>query len=163
MAYNGKRLIVYLISIVVLVIILTVAFFIGMIIAHFEIVPETETTLMECFTAQVNMPYYPDIYTLGTIIDDELFLKILKCENLTGNPTLCNQEFGCGSGIGDGQLTAIAIKDCEIGLRKKINPYNPNDNMECSVWLYKEYGTAPWGCEECEWGSWDCWSQYLEK
>lgn len=94
-------------------------------------------------------------------IDDDLFLKILGCENIEADPDLCNQRFGCGSGIGIGQLTDIAIRDCENcvnGLCRDIDPFDPADNLECSLWLYETYGTAPWGCEDCEWGSWECWS-----
>ena len=115
-------------------------------------------TLNECFTRQVNMPYYPHIQILGMEVDEELY-TVLKCENPTFDPTLCNQKYGCGSGIGPGQLTAIAIKDCEKGLGKIIDPYDKRDNLECSIWLYEKYGTAPWGCPDCEWGSYNCWSK----
>lgn len=100
-----------------------------------------------------NMPYYPNTYILGIEVD-ECFYKIIEGESRFDS-TICNTKYGCGSGIGLGQLTTIAIKDCKEGLNKKIDPYNEEDNLECSIWLYEKYRTKPWGCPDCWWGSWD--------
>ena len=74
-----------------------------------------------------------------------------------GDSTVCNKQYGCGSGIGKGQLTAIAIEDCEKNLGKKIDPWNDGDNIECSIWLYETYGTKPWGTADTWWGSYRHW------
>jgi len=84
--------------------------------------------------------------------------EIMWCESC-GDPLVCNKEYGCGGGIGLGQLTAIAIEDCEKHLGKKINPRNADDNIECSIWLYETYGTKPWGTADTWWGSYHCWSK----
>ena len=159
-----KKIIKYII--VIFIITMVLSFCAGWIIRNNKI-EEDEVIrydFNDLFVGEVRSIFTPDTRVLGmliedTLTDEELFLKILECENSTGDPTKCNLEFGCSSGIGDGQLTAIAIKDCEKNLGKEIDPYNAEDNMECSRWLYNTYGTAPWGCEDCWWGSWDCWSE----
>ena len=108
---------------------------------------------------ELEEPKEPDIYLYGILIETKVLYKILECENLTFDPELCNQEYGCGSGIGLGQLTYIAIVDCENNLGIEIDPYNPQENLICSIWLFNKYGTASWGCEDCEWGSYECWSK----
>jgi len=103
------------------------------------------------------VPYLINREVYGILIDENLY-KILNCESKF-DPTVCNIEFGCGSGIGLGQLTAIAIKDCEKNLDKRIDPYSPHENLECSIWLYETYGTEPWGTAYTDWGSHKCWSK----
>jgi len=93
-----------------------------------------------------------------------LLYKIIECES-NFDPDAINQKYGSGSGIGLGQLTAVAIKDCENcidGLCRSINPFNPIDNLKCSLWLYEKNGTAPWGCPDCWWGSYNCWKGLTE-
>jgi len=50
----------------------------GLIFAKktFEMGYYGQITLNQCFTRQVNMPYYPDIYVLGTLIE-----QVIQCES----------------------------------------------------------------------------------
>ena len=105
-------------------------------------------------------PEEPDIYLYGVLIESKVLYKIIECESKF-DPTVCNKKYGCSSGIGLGQLTAIAIEDCENNLGVKIDPYNPQQNLLCSLWLFEKYGTDAWGCEDCEWGSYKCWSKVV--
>ena len=89
-------------------------------------------------------------------IEDNRLFKIIECESNFRN--VCNQKYGCHAGMGLGQLTRIAIKDCEKALKKKIHPFDPMENIECCNWLIEKYGTAPWGDSTTDWGSWACWS-----
>ena len=95
---------------------------------------------------------------LASLTGIDILDRIVWCES-KGNPTICNQEYGCGAGIGLGQLTAVAITDCENHLGKKIDPRNADDNIECSIWLYETYGTKPWGTADTWWGSYHCWGK----
>ncbi len=147
--------------IILLIILLGLAYLIAS--RAFAQKPPTEAnspyvSLSKCFTPARNIPYIPEYQVLGRIVD-ECFYKILEGESRF-DPTVCNQKYGCSSGIGLGQLTAVAIADCERNLGKEIDPYNEYDNLECSLWLYEKYGTAPWGTEDTEWGSYYYWSEH---
>jgi len=166
-----KKITIYIISIFIIVMILS--FYAGRTVRDNKIddsklrellatiaLLEIENKYWRELTDQYSNWLYNCEDELNELIEmgDVLFLKILDCESEL-DPTACNEKYGCGSGIGLGQLTAVAMKDCERGLEKTIDPYSPADNLECSLWLYKTYGTAPWGCKDCDWGSWDCWSK----
>jgi len=64
MAYNYKRLILYIVLLAAILIIWWIIS--GFIFAESG---KLETQLMECFTDQVNMSYYPYVYTMGSLID----------------------------------------------------------------------------------------------
>lgn len=123
-------------------------------IIHIEFLGET-------YLISISPPFLITGEVYGILIDEDLY-KILECENFTFDPELCNQKYGCESGIGLGQLTAIAIKDCENNLNKEINPRLPEENLECSIWLYETYGTKPWGDETTWWGSYNCWKDKIK-
>ena len=94
----------------------------------------------------------------GVPIESETFLRIIECES-SFRPDVCNKEFGCGAGAGLVQLIPKTIKYCEEKLGKKIDPFNPRDNLECGLWLYENESTRHWGYEGASWGSWNCWGR----
>jgi len=131
-------------------------------------------------------PYHIKPQVLGMLIDTNLQLlidkgltykeavlleKIADCESDWRN--ICNVERGCKAGQGIFQLIPSTVKYCEQKLEKKIDPFNKNDNLECAVWLLTEtsQGINHWGYPSWDsrgyingkrWGSWDCWSGYLD-
>ena len=81
---------------------------------------------------------------------------IEECES-KGNPTICNQEFGCSSGQGLFQIVPSTVRHCEIMLNKKIDPLNPEDNLECAEYLLYFEGDEHWVQSK------ECWNpKYLE-
>jgi hypothetical protein len=98
---------------------------------------------------------------IGDIRVDECFYKIIEAES-NFNPNAINKEYGTTGGVGLGQLIPSTIKYCEEKLGRKLDPLNPKDNLDCSLWLYKTYGTKPWGTATTWWGSYWKWSQYCD-
>lgn len=88
-------------------------------------------------------------------LDYECYTKILECESNFEN--ICNQNYGCSSGIGLGQLIPKTAKHTSKMLGREIDPSNVYDNLEASAWLLANEGTEHWGCPTCNWGSWSCW------
>jgi len=133
---------------------------------------ENGTSLNECFVEAPKIHSYPSVYTLGLIVDrnnlDELremvrinypvLYRIIKCES-SWNESVCSYK-GCGSGMGLGQIIPETLKYCEDKLNKKLDVFDAYDNLECSIYLYEKFGTAPWGSEkDLSWGSYSCWSK----
>ncbi len=85
---------------------------------------------------------------------------IKECES-GGNPTICNEEFGCIGGQGLYMITPNTLKDCKKVLGRNLDPFNPEDNEACAIWLYETRGTQPWGTAETWWGSYSCWSKEI--
>jgi len=98
---------------------------------------------------------FPKIYTLGALAEE-----IIWCES-RGKHDVCNQEFGCGAGMGLFQLIPSTVKYCEEKLGKTIDPFCPEDNYECGMWLLENEGTRHWGYEGANWGSYECWSKRI--
>ena len=82
---------------------------------------------------------------VGDVEIDTLILvdEIIDRES-GGDPSVCNKEFGCGSGMGLTQLIPSTVKYCEEKLGHKIDPFNPKDNLECAVWLLENEGIKHW-------------------
>ena len=103
---------------------------------------------------------------LGSPLDREKSLgsltgiakRIMHCES-GGNPTVCNQEYGCRAGIGLYQLIPSTVKYCEEKLGRDIDPFNADDNTVCAMYLLENEGTRHWGYEGASWGSWSCWHE----
>ena len=151
-----KKIAIYLI--LMMVIISVIAFVIGYFIGTSSHESEqAEISYNDLFLRAPNTPPTFDIRVYGVKIDLTLH-KIIKCES-GFEEKVCNKKYGCGAGMGLAQLTPIAIKDCENHLHKKINPFNGKENLECSLWLYKTYGTKPWGTAKTDWGSYNCWQE----
>ncbi len=87
-----------------------------------------------------------------------LLNKIIECESNWQN--ICNSK-SCDYGQGVAQLIPSTVKYCEDKLGHKIDPFNVNDNVECAVWLLENEGYQHWGTEITEWGSFNCWKDYL--
>ena len=110
------------------------------------------------------LPISPMIHinsrTYGNIFLEEgtKLYDIVKCES-GFNPTVCNKEFGCKSGMGLGQLIPSTVRYCEANLKKEIDPFDPEDNLECCSWLLENEGTGHWGTAETDWGSYNCWNE----
>jgi len=106
------------------------------------------------FIQAVTPTYYPNIQTLGALAE-----RIIFCES-SGRPDVCNQQYGCGAGMGLFQLIPSTVKYCEGKLGKSIDPFDPDDNYECGMWLLENEGPHHWGTETSWWGSYDCWKEY---
>jgi hypothetical protein len=93
-------------------------------------------------------------YAKDEINYEQLLLleEIIRRES-DGNPKICNQEFGCGSGMGLTQLVPGTVKYCEEKLGKEIDPFNPEQNLECAIWLLTNEGIGHWESDDGSWGS----------
>ena len=80
---------------------------------------------------------------LASLTPDDLLWKIVKCES-NFDPLVCNQKYGCKAGMGLCQLIPSTVKYCEEKLGKKIDPFNPEDNLECGKWLLENEGDIHW-------------------
>ena len=83
--------------------------------------------------------------------------KIVECENPSGNPLACNQQYGCIAGMGDFQLIPSTVLYCEEKLGRHIDPFIKEDNHACGMWLLENEGSYHWGTKDTWWGSWKCW------
>jgi len=155
------RFVIYLILLAILI---ALGFILTLVLKQPKGQTKRQITLNECYLYQMNIPFHPKTQVLGTLVDGELaetrplLYDIIKCES-NFNPSAVNQKYGSGSGIGLGQLTKVAIEDCEKNLKKRIDPYNAEENLECCLWLYETYGTDPWGTPTSSWGSYNCWGK----
>lgn len=89
-------------------------------------------------------------------LNEECFYAIIRCES-NFDSKVCNQKYGCSSGIGLMQIIPNTLQHCSEKLGRKIDPYIIQDNLECGAYLLKNEGTYHWGTEDSWWGSWDCW------
>ena len=85
--------------------------------------------------------------SLGMLLDE-----IIKRES-NGDPLVCNKQYGCKAGMGLTQLIPSTVKYCEEKLGKEIDPFNPEDNIECATWLLENEGIKHWQSEDGSWGS----------
>ena len=84
--------------------------------------------------------------------DPELLTEIIRRES-NFDPKVCNKEFGCNAGQGLVQLIPSTVKNCEKRLEIKIDPFNPEDNLECGAFLLGTDGIRHWEDPEGKWGS----------
>jgi len=82
---------------------------------------------------------------------ESLIDRIIRCES-DGDPSVCNQEYGCKAGMGLFQLIPSTVKYCEEKLGREIDPFNEVDNRACAMWLLENEGTRHWSQSE------HCWS-----
>jgi hypothetical protein len=104
-------------------------------------------------------PYYAPQNAKNDTENDNLEAKmkaIIACES-GGNPEVCNEEYGCGAGMGLCQLIPSTVKYCEEKLKKEIDPFNPDDNLECGWWLLINEGDKHW--EQSRY----CWEKLLKE
>ena len=97
----------------------------------------------------INGRVYGNIF----LAEDSKLYKIVECES-GFDPTVCNKKYGCGSGMGLGQLISSTVEYCEANLNKTIDPFDPEDNLECCMWLLEKDG-------DVHWRSWSghCWDK----
>ena len=86
----------------------------------------------------VTPPHFLKPQVLAMLLDE-----IIKRES-GGNPKACNKQYGCKAGMGLTQLIPSTVKYCEEKLKKKIDPFNPDDNLECAMWLLENEGLKHW-------------------
>ena len=113
-------------------------------------------SLEECFLYQPNIVYVP-IRILGIEVDETLY-EIIKCENRAFDPTICNEEYGCGAGIGLAMIIPSTGRHCEEKLGRELDLFDPRDNLDCAKWLLENEGTQHWGTPDSDWGTYYCWS-----
>lgn len=106
-------------------------------------------SLESCFYEQPNIVYVPTTYVLGTLVDEELY-RIIKCES-NFQPEVCSYA-GCESGMGLCQLIPGTVRYCEEKLGRPIDPFNPEDNLACGIWLYENEGNSHWDMSRDCWG-----------
>ena len=141
------------------------------ILYHFKVEtrPDTQTKresspiiIDQSFLKVSVNPVYIHPQVLGIMMggleyeDAELLNRIITCES--GWRNICNQEYGCDSGMGVAMLIPSTVKYCEEKLGKSIDPLNEEDSLECASWLLENEGAGHWGCATCDWGSWHCWN-----
>jgi len=100
--------------------------------------------------------HYPNDKVLA-----ELLEHIIDCENPKRDPTACNWEYGCCSGIGMAQIVPSTGKYCEEMLGRELDLFNKEDNLACAMWLLENEGIQHWGCPDCDWGTYWCWAKYI--
>ena len=102
-------------------------------------------------TAKGNSPYFiaPNgvlgaFYAEGRVSYQEAILlaEIIRRES-GGRADVCSYA-GCGSGMGLVQLIPSTVKYCEEKLGQKIDPFNPEDNLKCGIWLLQNEGIRHW-------------------
>ena len=116
---------------------------------QFTITPEEEVAIEP---VRIEVPKYQIL----DVVVSRTFYRIIECES-NFCYDVCNEEFGCIAGQGLAQLIPSTVEYCEKKLGKDIDPFNPQDNLECALWLYRNEGTRHWGCIDCSWGSYHCW------
>jgi hypothetical protein len=55
---------------------------------------------------------------------------------------VCNAKQGCNAGQGLFQIIPSTLRNCEVGLERKLDVFNPVDNMDCGWWLLTKDGVA---------------------
>jgi len=134
--YNNKRLILYIVLLIAILII-------WWIISGFlfdESTPETQ--LMDCFTAQVNMPYYVRTYTLGTIIE-----QVIICES-GGNHYDSNGEILRGK-AGEWGLCQFKQKTWDMFNKERgtnLDIESKEDQLDMINWAFEKGYQYHWTC-----------------
>ena len=80
---------------------------------------------------------YPELY------------RIIFCES-SFRENVCSYK-GCWAGMGLAQIIPSTKKYCEEKLGQIIDPFNPDDNLTCALWLYLNEGTKHWKSSETCW------------
>ena len=90
---------------------------------------------------------YPELY------------RIIKCESNFRN--ICNQKYGCQAGMGLAMIIPKTEKHCEKMLGRELDMLNPQDNLDCAVYLYVQEGNYHWGTPTSNWGTYWCWKKQV--
>ena len=103
------------------------------------------TQIVQSVYLQATAPLPQKSQVLASLMD-----KIIDCES-GGDPTICNREFGCGSGMGLCQIIPSTLKYCEEKLGRELDPFDSEDNLACCWWLIENEGTDHWKMSEHCW------------
>lgn len=76
-------------------------------------------------------------------LNPKLPLEIVRRES-NFVPDICNQKFGCRSGIGLFQLIISTLKHCQVELGRQLDARSIEDNIDCGLWLLKNEGIGHW-------------------
>jgi len=92
----------------------------------------------------ISEPVYQDSIEIEREKAINKVLALIIQRESSGRPNVCNKKYGCASGMGLTQLIPSTIHYCEEKLQKRINPFNPDDNLMCARWLLENEGTKHW-------------------
>lgn len=92
-----------------------------------------------------------DLYWEVRIEYPELF-DIITCES-GWRPEVCNEDYGCRSGMGLAQFIPTTWKYIQDKEVKVDDPFNIEDNLTAAIWLYSNEGNYHWSQSE------SCWSK----
>lgn len=118
---------------------------------------DQEYNLNSAVVYQLNYP----VKIIYGLIEGELLYEIIKCES-DFDPSCCNRQYGCGSGMGLAQIIPRTLKHCEEKLKRSLDPFDPYDNIACANWLLENEGSQHWGTKDTDWGSYYCWSDKIK-
>ena len=85
-------------------------------------------------------------------LNPKLPLEIVRRES-NFVPDICNQKFGCRSGMGLFQIVLGTLKHCQSKLGRLLDAFDPIDNTDCGLWLLKNEGIVHWEDPFGKWGS----------
>lgn len=85
-------------------------------------------------------PSFQTPYDIGI----ELLLEEIIRRESNGDPKICNTEYGCNAGMGLTGLIPSTVTYCEEKLGRKIDPFEPEQNLACARWLLKNEGIKHW-------------------
>ena len=119
-------------------------------------------------------------------VNSELAKRIVFCES-SGNPKVCSEGIKCNQGMGlfgivsetwNATLVKMAREDefmparcwnlvylSEVHLFEKYRDeaiFDPVCNSMVGLWLVEHEGTKHWGYEGANWGSYECWKDYVD-
>ena len=92
-------------------------------------------------------PFIPE-RTLSSLVSFVEGERIVSCES-SGNPRAKNPR---SSAKGLFQIIDSTARECEEALGRKLDMYNPVDNIACAEYQYEQYGTKPWNASKHCWG-----------
>ena len=81
--------------------------------------------------------YYPELY------------DIVRCES-SFRPKVCSYK-GCEYGMGLGGIIPSTLHYCEEKLGRKLDPFDPKDNLDCCKWLLENEGLRHWNASRACW------------
>lgn len=132
MKYKNK---IWLYLILVAIVALAMAFLFGFFIGFLINKPKPETSLNDTIAYAPHIPYIPRIEVLGSKTN-----KIIFCES-SGNPQAYNKQSGAKGLL---QVIPSSEKLCEKGLERKLDMFNPEDNLVCGKYLKEHGGLSHW-------------------
>lgn len=144
-----------LIGYIVFIIIFLICFLIALNWAKESEAGGREIDLNDCFLKAHNEPiihteFLEDTYLISSAppflvegkVLSSLMEKIIYCES-GGDPKVCSYK-GCYAGMGLCQIIPSTLRYCEEKLGRELDPFDPEDNLECGMWLLENEGSEHW-------------------